>query len=134
MPKLEKFEMIEKGLKYTETHEWARVEDDIVTVGLSDVAFELLGDIVYVELPELGQSVTKSEPFGVIESVKAASDMYAPVSGEIVETNKEVEENFDVFKTQAYSDGWMIKIKMSDPAELDTLLDADKYKEIAEKE
>ena len=126
--------MIEKGLKYTETHEWARVEDDIVTVGLSDVAFELLGDIVYVELPELGQSVTKSEPFGVIESVKAASDMYAPVSGEIVETNKEVEENFDVFKTQAYSDGWMIKIKMSDPAELDTLLDADKYKEIAEKE
>jgi len=134
LPKLEKFEMIEKGLKYTETHEWARVEDDIVTVGLSDVAFELLGDIVYVELPELGQSVTKSEPFGVIESVKAASDMYAPVSGEIVETNKEVEENFDVFKTQAYSDGWMIKIKMSDPAELDTLLDADKYKEIAEKE
>jgi glycine cleavage system H protein len=126
--------MIEKDLKYMETHEWAKVEGDIATVGLSDVAFELLGDIVYVELPELGQSVTKGEPFGVIESVKAASDMYSPVSGEVVETNKEVEENFDIFKTQAYSGGWMIKIKMSDPAELDTLLDASKYKELAEKE
>jgi glycine cleavage system H protein len=134
LPKLEKFEMIEKDLKYAETHEWARVDGDVATVGLSDVAFELLGDIVYVELPGTGQSVTKGQPFGVIESVKAASDMYAPISGEVVETNKEVEENFDIFKTQAYSDGWMIKIKMSDPTEIDTLLDADKYKEIAEKE
>ena len=126
--------MIEKDLKYAETHEWARVQGDIATVGLSDVAFELLGDIVYVELPEPGQTVTKGEPFGVIESVKAASDMYAPVSGEVTEANKEVEDNFDIFKTQAYSDGWMIKIKMSDQAELDALLNADKYKEIAEKE
>ncbi len=126
--------MIEKDLKYAETHEWARVQGDIATVGLSDVAFELLGDIVYVELPEPGQAVTKGEPFGVIESVKAASDMYAPVSGEVTEANKEVEDNFDIFKTQAYSDGWMIKIKMSDQAELDALLNADKYKEIAEKE
>ena len=126
--------MIEKDLKYAETHEWAKVQGDIATVGLSDVAFELLGDIVYVELPEPGQAVTKGEPFGVIESVKAASDMYAPVSGEVTEANKEVEDNFDIFKTQAYSDGWMIKIKMSDQAELDALLNADKYKEIAEKE
>ena len=126
--------MIEKDLKYAETHEWARVQGDIATVGLSDVAFELLGDIVYVELPEPGQAVTKGEPFGVIESVKAASDMYAPVSGEVTEANKEVEDNFDIFKTQAYSDGWMIKIKMSDQAELDALLNADKHKETAEKE
>ena len=127
--------MIEKDLKYAETHEWVKAEGDgVVTVGLTDVAFELLGDIVYVELPEAGQNVTKGEPFGVIESVKAASDMYSPVSGVVVEANKEVEENFDIFKTQAYSGGWMIKIKMSDSAELDILLDADKYKEIAEKE
>jgi glycine cleavage system H protein len=126
--------MIEKDLKYTETHEWAKAEGEIVTVGLSDVAFELLGDIVYVELPEAGQAVIKGKPFGVIESVKAASDMNSPVSGEVVEANKEVEENFDIFKTQAYSGGWMVKIKMSDPNELDALLDADKYKEIAEKE
>ncbi len=127
--------MIDKDLKYTETHEWVRAENDaIVTVGLTDVAFEMLGDIVYVELPEPGQSVTTGEPFGVIESVKAASDLNAPVSGEVVQVNKEVEENFDVFKTQAYSGGWMIKIKMSDPGELDALLDADKYKEIAENE
>ena len=126
--------MIEKDLRYTETHEWTRTEDGVATVGLTDVAFELLGDIVYVELPEIGQSVTKGEPFGVIESVKAASDMYAPVSGEVIEANKEVEENFDLFKTQACSGGWMIKIKMSDSAELDALLDADKYKEISENE
>lgn len=127
--------MIEQGLKYCETHEWVKAQDDgVVTVGLSDVALKLLGDIVYVELPEVGQSVTKGEPFGVIESVKAASDMYAPVSGEVTETNKVIEEDFDLLKTQAYSGGWMIKIKMSDSAELDTLLDADKYKEIAEKE
>lgn len=126
--------MIEAGLKYSETHEWAKVEDTVATVGLSEVALELLGDIVYVELPEAGQAVTKGEPFGVIESVKAASDMYAPVSGEVVEANKVVEEDFDLLKAQAYSGGWMIKIKMSDPAELDTLLDADKYKEIAEAE
>jgi glycine cleavage system H protein len=126
--------MIEQGLKYSETHEWTKVEDTVATVGLSEVALELLGDIVYVELPEAGQAVTKGEPFGVIESVKAASDMYAPVSGEVVEANKVIEEDFDLLKAQAYSGGWMIKIKMSDPAELDTLLDADKYKEIAEQE
>ena len=124
--------MIEQGLKYTESHEWVKAEDDIATIGLSDVALELLGDIVYVELPEPGQAVTKGEPFGVIESVKAASDMYAPITGEVVEANKVIEEDFDLLKAEAYTGGWMIKIKMSDPAELDTLLDADKYKDIAD--
>jgi glycine cleavage system H protein len=126
--------MIEQGLKYSESHEWVKAEGDVATVGLSDVALELLGDIVYVELPEPGQAVIKGEPFGVIESVKAASDMYAPVSGEVIEANKTIEEDFDLLKAEAYTGGWMIKIKMSDPAELDTLLDADKYKDIAEQD
>ena len=126
--------MIEQGLKYTESHEWIKAEGDVATVGLSDVALELLGDIVYVELPEVGQAVTKGEPFGVIESVKAASDMYAPVSGKVAEVNKVVEEDFELLKAEAYTGGWMIKIKMSDAAQLDALLDADKYKEIAEQE
>ena len=126
--------MIDKNAKYAESHEWAKLQDGIVTVGLSDPAYEQLGDIVFLELPEAGITATKGESFGVIESVKAASDMYAPVSGEIIEVNKDAENDVDNLSADAYGASWFIKIKISDSAEYDAMLDADKYAEIADTE
>ena len=123
--------MIDKSLKYLATHEWAKLEDGVVIVGLSDIAYKELGDIVFLELPEEGKAVKKEESFGVIESVKAAADMYAPVSGEIVEVNKEMEDAVDDLASDAYGN-WLIKIKPADTAEYESLLDADKYEEMAE--
>ena len=126
--------MIDKSARYTESHEWAKLEDGVVTVGLSDPAYEQLGDIVFLELPEVGAAVTKGDSFGVIESVKAASDVYAPVSGEIVEVNKGAEDDVDNLAADAYGASWFIKIKVADSAEYDSLLNADKYAEIADTE
>lgn len=121
-------------VKYTEEHEWALVEGDIVTVGISDFAQDALGDIVFVELPQVGAMVEAGKPFGVVESVKAVSDIYAPISGEVVEINEELPDAPETINTSPYEDGWMIKIKVDDPSALDDLMDAEEYREFIEEE
>lgn len=114
--------------KYAESHEWAKADGSIVTVGLTDFAIEQLNDLTYVDLPEVGDKVTKGESFGEIESVKAVSDLYAPVSGEIVEVNSDVDsDEFSKMKKDAYGAGWLIKVKASNPAELASLKDLAAY-------
>jgi len=114
-------------LKYTEDHEWILIEDDIVTVGITDFAQDALGDVVFVELPEVGSTVEAGKSFGVVESVKAVSDVYAPVSGEVIEINEDLPDTPELINTSAYEDGWMVKIRLTDTAELDDLLDAEAY-------
>lgn len=114
-------------LKYLSTHEWVLIEGNIATVGVSDHAQELLGDLVYVELPEQGSPVSAGDSVGVVESVKAASDTYAPVTGEVVEVNEDLEDSPDRINNDPYGDGWMYKIQMDDPNEVSDLLDADAY-------
>lgn len=119
---------IPSDLKYASTHEWARDEGDgTVTVGITDHAQDALGDVVYVELPEVGSTVTAGDEAGVVESVKAASDIYAPVSGEVVAVNDVLENKPETINDSPYDDGWFYKIKMSDPEELEDLLDAVGY-------
>jgi glycine cleavage system H protein len=121
-------------LQYTEEHEWVLVEGDIVTVGISDFAQDALGDVVFVELPQVGTMLEAGKPFGVVESVKAVSDIYAPVSGEVVEINEELPDAPEVINTSPYEDGWMIKIKVADPAEIKDLLDAEAYQQFVNEE
>jgi glycine cleavage system H protein len=116
-------------LRYTEEHEWVLVEDEFVTIGISEFAQEQLGDIVFVELPEVGDNVEMGKSLGVVESVKAVSDVYSPVSGEVVEINEELPDDPELLNTSPYEDGWMVKIKLSDPDELDDLMDAQSYEE-----
>lgn len=124
--------MIPKELRYLESHEWAsRQEDsDIITVGLSDYAIEQLGDIVFLELPAVGDKVVKESEFCTIESVKAASDLYAPVSGEITEVNDELAENLDLFKSGAYQQAWVARIKADDMTEFGSLMSAEDYENL----
>jgi glycine cleavage system H protein len=123
------------NLKYAATHEWARDEGDgTVTVGISDHAQESLGDVVYVEQPEVGSTVTGGEEAGVVESVKAASDIYSPVSGEVIAVNELLEDEPETINGSPYDDGWFFKVKMSDPSELESLLDAAAYEAVAENE
>jgi len=126
--------MYPEDLKYTETHEWIRVDKDIGTVGITDFAVEELTDIVYVELPSAGGKVIKGSSFGTIESVKAVSDLNSPVSGGVLEVNGELSRKPEIITQDPYGKGWMIKVKIEDLAELDTLMDAEKYKEWVEKE
>jgi glycine cleavage system H protein len=119
-------------LKYTEEHEWLLVEDELVTVGITDFAQDSLGDIVFVELPEVGTMLVAGKPFGVVESVKAVSDVYAPISGEVIEVNEELPDSPETLNTSPYEDGWMIKIKPSDLSQLEDLLDADDYADFVE--
>ncbi|MEK6788852.1 MAG: glycine cleavage system protein GcvH [Pseudomonadota bacterium] len=114
-------------LKYAASHEWARLDGDIVTVGISDHAQDALGDLVYVELPSVGDSVQAGDEAGVVESVKAASDIYAPVSGEIVEINEALADAPEIVNSAPYTDGWLYRIRISDASELDKLLSADDY-------
>jgi glycine cleavage system H protein len=115
-------------LKYAKTHEWARVNDDgSVTVGISDSAQDQLGDMVFVEAPETGQSVVAEEACAVVESVKAASDVYAPVAGEIVEVNESLADSPETVNTDVYGDGWIFRMTPIDRAELDELMDAETY-------
>ena len=115
-------------LKYAASHEWARrLDDDVVEVGISDYAQESLGDVVYVELPEIGQAVSAGEECCAVESVKAASDIYAPVSGEIVAINEELDNEPELLNESPYEGGWMFRIKASDVSELDGLLSANDY-------
>jgi len=120
--------------KYTEEHEWVLVEDEVVTIGITDFAQDALGDVVFVELPEVGTLIEAGKPFGVVESVKAVSDVYAPVSGEVIEVNEELPDAPETLNTSPYEDGWMIKVKPSDASELDDLMDADAYQEFIEEE
>ncbi|MEH6544126.1 MAG: glycine cleavage system protein GcvH [Porticoccaceae bacterium] len=124
-----------KALKYLDTHEWARDESDgSVTVGITDHAQDSLGDVVYVELPELGSTINAGEETGVVESVKAASDIFAPVSGEVIAVNAALEDEPETINGSPYGDGWFYKVKMSDPTELEQLLDAEGYLAAVESE
>ncbi len=127
---------IPSDLKYLSSHEWARLEDDgeTVTIGITDHAQELLGDVVYVELPELGAELSAGDEAGVVESVKAASDIFAPVSGEVIEINEALEESPELVNSDPYDDGWFFKVRITDKSELKQLLDADGYAEICEAE
>ena len=124
---------IPENLKYLESHEWAKIEDDgTVTVGISDHAQELLGDIVFVELPQVGSSINKQADVAVVESVKAASDVYSPVSGEIIATNESLENAPEIVNSSPYDDGWFFKIKPTNIDEVSDLLDAEAYKQLSE--
>ena len=119
---------IVEGLKYSESHEWVKVEGGVAVVGVSDFAQQEMGDITYVDLPAEGDEVTAGEEFGALESVKAASDLYSPVSGTVVSVNAELEDAPEKVNEDAYAN-WIIKVEMSDPSELDALMDAAAYKE-----
>ncbi|MFN3554819.1 MAG: glycine cleavage system protein GcvH [Bacteroidales bacterium] len=118
------------NLKYTKDHEWILVDGDVATVGITDFAQHELGDIVYIEVNTVGESLEQEETFGTIEAVKTVSDLFMPVSGEVVEFNEELEGNPEIANQDPYGKGWIVKIKMSDPTELEGLMDAEKYKEL----
>ncbi|MBT3473564.1 MAG: glycine cleavage system protein GcvH [Gammaproteobacteria bacterium] len=124
---------IPSDLKYSKSHEWTRDEGGVITIGITDHAQELLGDIVFVELPEVGAEVGTEDECGVIESVKAASDLYAPVAGEIVAVNEELVDAPEQINEAPY-EAWIFKLKPSNPAEMDELLDAAAYTEVVESE
>ncbi|HEU18378.1 MAG TPA: glycine cleavage system protein GcvH [Deltaproteobacteria bacterium] len=120
---------------YSEEHEWALDNGDgTITMGITDHAQELLTDIVYVELPEIGKKVRKMEPIAVVESVKSVSDVYSPVSGEVVEVNEDLEDQPELINEDAFGDGWIVKISMDDPSELDDLMEAAAYTALIEEE
>lgn len=122
-------------LHYAKSHEWVRIEDEsTATIGITDHAQALLGDLVFVELPEAGESVSAGDEFGVVESVKTASDVYAPLSGEIIESNEELADSPESVNSDPYGDGWLIKIKYSDKSELGELLSANEYEAFCEEE
>ncbi|MAA92536.1 MAG: glycine cleavage system protein H [Gammaproteobacteria bacterium] len=124
---------VPNNLKFLESHEWARVEEDgTVTVGISDHAQELLGDIVFVELPEIGKEISQSSDIAIVESVKAASDVYSPLTGEVTEINEALNDNPEIINSSPYEDGWFFKIKPQDISEMEKLLDADAYESSSE--
>jgi glycine cleavage system H protein len=120
-----------KNLKYTKTHEWVLVEDDVVTVGIADYAQQELGDITYLELPDVGDSVSAGEAFGVVESVKAASDIYSPLDGEVLERNDGAVDSPEVINASPYGDAWLLKLKISDPTQVEALMDPEAYDQYA---
>jgi len=117
-------------LMYTKDHEWTKADGDVVTIGITDYAQGELGDVVYVELPESGESVEKDESFGTIEAVKAVADLFCPLSGEVTEINKELENDPEIINKDPYGEGWMVKIKLSDTAQLDELMSAADYEKM----
>jgi glycine cleavage system H protein len=119
--------MVPSDLRYTKEHEWVRVDGDMATIGITDYAAEQLGDIVFVELPDLGRTVAQFKAVGVIESVKAVSDLFAPVGGEVVEANSELSTLPELLNGDPFGKGWMLRIRLSDPAQVDGLLDAAAY-------
>ena len=119
----------DKNVKYQKSHEWARKDGDIILVGISDYAQDSLGDIVFVELPEPGTEFSQGDSFGVVESVKAASDVFVPVSGEIVEINEELSDTPERINEEPFKGGWLLKIRARDESELDGLMDASAYEE-----
>jgi len=123
-----------KKLRYTREHEWVLIEGSQATIGITDFAQHELGEVVFVELPKVGDSVTKDEPFGVVESVKAASDVYAPVSGEVTEANEDLVSSPELINDDPYGDAWLIRVEMSDPSEIEHLMSAQDYKDYVEEE
>jgi glycine cleavage system H protein len=119
--------MVPQGLRYTKEHEWVRLDGEIATVGITDYAAHELGDVVFVELPEVGRQVAQLAPVGVIESVKAVSDLFAPVGGEVVETNPALSGKPELLNSDPFGEGWMLRIAVSDRTQLDQLLDAAGY-------
>lgn len=115
-----------EGLYYSESHEWVKIEDGIATIGISDFAQKELGDVVYVDMPEIGASITKGSEFGAVESVKAASDLYSPVSGTVVEVNQDLSDSPELLNSDPYTN-WIIKLENVDNADLDGLMDAASY-------
>src|ERR1700745_3139395 len=122
------------GLKYSKEHEWGATDETLATIGITDHAQEQLGEIVYIELPAIGEKVSKDDPFGVVESVKAVSDIYAPVSGTVLEVNEALAESPEVVNEDPYGDGWLIKVRVSDPDDLDDLMDNDEYEQMIPRE
>jgi glycine cleavage system H protein len=125
---------IPPGLKYSKEHEWVVADDSVATIGITDYAQDQLGEIVYVELPAVGDKISKDDPFGVVESVKAVSDIYAPISGTVVEINEELPESPEMVNEDPYGDGWLVKVKVSDHSELSDLMDNEEYEELLAKE
>jgi glycine cleavage system H protein len=123
-----------KNLKYHREHDWARVEGDTAVFGLTDYAQETLGDIVYIELPEVGTDVTAGTAYAEVESVKAVSDVYAPLSGSVLEVNEEVVDAPELINESPFEEGWFIKIRIADPSEIDDLMTADEYQELISEE
>lgn len=121
---------IPSELKYTKDHEWVKVDGDVAIIGITDFAQSELGDIVYVDVDSLEETLDQEEVFGSVEAVKTVSDLFMPLSGEVVEFNEGLEDTPENVNTDPYGEGWMIKIKMADPSQLDTLLDAEAYKEV----
>ena len=120
------------NLKYTKTHEWALVEGDVATIGVTDYAQRELGDITYLELPEAGDSISAGESFGVVESVKAASDIYSPLDGEVIERNDGLIETPEVINQSPYENAWLVKVKLADPSQVEALLDPTDYDAFAD--
>lgn len=119
-----------EGLKYTKDHEWVKVEGDTATIGITDFAQSELGDIVFIEIETVGEELDKEEVFGSVEAVKTVSDLFMPVSGEIVEMNEAIESEPELVNSDPYGAGWMVKIKISDTSELEDLLSTDAYKDL----
>ena len=115
-------------LKYTKDHEWVKIEGDVATVGITEFAQSELGDIVYVEIETVGETIDQEEVFGSVEAVKTVSDLFMPLTGEILEFNENLESNPELVNSDPYGEGWMIKVKISDASQVDSLLDADAYK------
>lgn len=122
--------MIPQDLKYAKSHEYARIAGDEATIGITDYAAEQLGDVVFVELPEVGRELSKGDSFGVVESVKAVSDLYAPISGKVVAVNERLNDESSLINDDPFGEGWIIKIAPSNPAEANEILDAKQYEEL----
>lgn len=120
-----------EDLRYADSHEWVKLDGDVATVGITDYAQHALGNIVYVDMPEVGDEVTQGEDFGAVESVKAASDLISPISGEVIEINEALEDQPELVNEDAFNN-WIIKVKVSDPSEIENLLDAEAYAKICE--
>ncbi|WP_296972354.1 glycine cleavage system protein GcvH [Tepidanaerobacter sp. EBM-38] len=119
-------------LKYHKEHTWVKIEDDIATIGITDHAQNALGEILFVDLPEVGETITQGETFGTVESAKVASDLYAPISGEIIEVNEELDDDPELVNNSPYEDGWMIKVKIKNPDEQNNLLSSSDYEKSLE--
>ncbi|UCH33023.1 MAG: glycine cleavage system protein GcvH [Armatimonadota bacterium] len=126
--------MYPDDLVYTESHQWARIEGDIAIIGITDYAQDQMGDLVYVDLPEVGDEVNGGAPLGQVESVKAVSDVVSPVSGEVTAINEALVDEPETVNRDPYGDGWLVKVRMSDPTEAESLLDAAAYQAVLEKE